>query len=57
MRFRAFVLHPTWCRAMPSPLKGEGNSFLISVSFSSPLEGEERGIISIFSQLLFIKGG
>jgi len=24
MRFRAFVLHPTWCRASPSPVEGEG---------------------------------
>jgi hypothetical protein len=28
MRFRAFVLHPTWCRASPSPIKGEEIPFI-----------------------------
>jgi hypothetical protein len=42
MRFRAFVLHPTWCRALP-PLKGEGILFnFIMFTLFTPWREEER---------------
>jgi hypothetical protein len=43
MRFRAFVLHPTWCRALPSPIKGEGILFnFIMFTLFTPWREEER---------------
>jgi len=37
---QGFVLHPTWCRASPSPLKGEGICFLFQ--YVHPLPWRER---------------
>jgi hypothetical protein len=43
----------------PSPLKGDGNSFPISLSFPSPLagEGRVRGLLYFFPDHSFWDGG